>query len=592
LERCLDFIKKTRGEGVDLSEIPLDDRKTYKLLSQGSTIGVFQLETGGMQKNIKQLKPTHIFDLMAMVALYRPGPMKVIPEFIRRKHNPKKIHYQSPQLKEILSRSYGLITYQDDVLLIATRIAGYSWAEADKLRHAMSSKKHRPQMTRLKNKFIKGCIENGLSEKDAEELFRLIEPFGAYGFNKSHSACYAMVAYQTAYMKTHYPIEFMAALLTAEAASGSGPTKDEKITLAVGECQRMGIKVLVPNINQSKIGFTIEEQTDSLENKAIRFGLSAIKNVGQAAIEVILNAREMGGDFKSLSDFCQRVDAQKVNKKVLESLIKAGAMDHFGKRAAMLSGLEKIRTQGTRLQKEKANGQTSLFSDHNPDNYLPEDGLPEMEEFTRQELLSLERELLGFYLTEHPLTPVLASLQEHRTHRLNEINQGISSNQRVKVGGIVTDLKIVLTKATSREMAFVRIEDETNKLEIVVFPKIFARTRSLWVKDKIVCIHGKTNTRDGDQTLIVEEATLLEEAAQKKKKKSLPFDFEVRIPSRIASRKLVELNKLFKQNQGKSKLALSFVDNIGQIKQMILPYGVDYTEELKKKIRTIIDKDS
>ncbi len=591
LERCLDFIKKTKGEEIDLSEIPLDDKKTYKLLSGGHTIGIFQLETSGMQRYITQLKPTTIFDLMAMVALYRPGPMKVIPDFIHRKHNPQEIHFVNPKLKNILSRSYGLITYQDDVLLIATQIAGYTWAEADKLRHAMSSKRHRPQMTRLKNKFVKGCIENGLSEDNAEELFRLIEPFGAYGFNKSHSACYAMVAYQTAFMKANYPVEFMAALLTAEAAAGSGPTKDEKITLAVNECRRMKITVLPPNINQSKVGFTIEDKAGSLEGKAIRFGLSAIKNVGQAAIEVILKAREVGGDFKSLSDFCQRVDAQKVNKKVLESLIKAGAMDKFGKRASMLSGLEKVRAMGMAGQKQKADGQTSLFGEKNPDSYSPEDNLPEMEEFTRQELLSLERELLGFYLTEHPLAPVLTSLKNQRTHQLDQISQGMGVNRRVKIGGVVTDLRVVLTKATSREMAFVELEDETGKLEIVVFPKVFSQTKSIWVRDKIVFVRGRTDVREGSSTLIVENASLLEEKKGEKKGKEIPYDFEIKIPSRISPKKLVELNKMFKQNQGKSKVALSFVDNLGRVKRMVLPYGINYTEELKGKIEELIEKD-
>lgn len=594
LERCLDFIKKTKGEEMDLSEIVLDDKQTFKLLSDGSTVGVFQLDTEGMQRNIRELKPTNIFDLMAMVALYRPGPMQVIPEFIRRKHHPQKIKYLDPKLKEILSRSYGLITYQDDVLLIATQIAGYTWAEADKLRHAMSSKKHRPQMKRLKDKFIKGCLENNLSEEKAEELFRLIEPFGAYGFNKSHSACYAMVAYQTAYMKAHFPVEFMAALLTAEAASSSGPTKDEKITQAVNECRRMKVKVLPPNINKSKVGFAIEEKSDSLEGRSIRFGLSAIKNVGQAAIEMILESREMGGDFKSLSDFCQRVDAQKVNRKVLESLIKAGAMDVFGKRAAMLSGLDKIRAQGAKVQKEKINGQTTLFDNEklkDSDGLNSADRLPEMEEFTRQELLSLEKELLGFYLTEHPLTPVLASLRNHRSHSLDQIGQEINSRQRVKVGGIVTDVRVVLTKATSREMAFVRIEDETGNMEVVVFPKIFSQTKSIWTKDRIVSIRGRSDVREGEKMLIVESATLLEEEKKRKNGKKAAYDFEVEIPAKISSQKLVELNKLFKQNQGKSKVALVFVDKFGRKKQMVLPYGVAYTENLKKKIKEIIGED-
>jgi len=344
---------------------------------------------------------------------------------------------------------------------------------------------------------------------------------------------------------------------------------------------------LRPDINKSKIGFTIEE-------KAVRFGLSAIKNVGEAAVSVILSARDVGGLFTSLIDFCQRIDAQKVNRRVLESLIKAGAMDDFGKRAAMLSGLDKIRAQGAKIQKEKIDGQTTLFDGQeltSEDSLNPTDQLPDMEEFNRQELLSLERELLGFYLTEHPLTPVLASLRQQRSHQLRQISQGMSAGQRVNIGGIITDLRIVLTKATSREMAFVRIEDETGSLEIVVFPKIFAETKNIWVRDRLVAIKGRTDVREGNQTLIVERAVLLEEAKEKKDKKEMPFDFEVEIPSRISSRKLVELNKLFKQNQGKSKVVLSFVDNLGRVKRMVLPYGIDYTEKLKKKIEKIIKQD-
>ena len=593
LEKTLEYLKQTRGKKVDLSEINLEDAGTLKMIASGETTGIFQLESAGMRRLARKLKPNKFSDIAAMVALYRPGPMQWIDEFVASKADPQKIRYPHPDLKQILGETYGIAVYQEQCMQISNLMAGFSMAQADRLRLAIGKKK-KALMTREKKKFIEGAIKNGYKKEVAEKVFALIEKFAGYGFNKAHSTSYAMIAYQTAYLKNYYPIEFMAALLTAESGRSSGPNKDEKVTQAVKECRRLGIKVLRPDINKSKLGFTIEDDPESFEGKAIRFGLSAIKNVGEVAIEVILSSRDVGGEFTSMVDFCQRVEAQKVNRKVLESLIKTGAMSDFGKRAAMLSGLEKIRAQGAKLQKEKANGQTALFENEDfneADGVKLSDQLPEMEEFTRQELLSLERELLGFYLTEHPLTPVLASLQEHRTHRLNEINQGISSNQKVKVGGIVTDLRIVLTKAASKEMAFVRIEDETGKLEIVVFPKIFARTRSLWVKDKIVCIHGKTNARDGEQTLIVEEATLLEETVQKKKKKSLPFDFEVKIPSRIPSRKLVELNKLFKQSQGKSKLALSFVDKTGQIKQIFLPYGVDYTEELKKKIRVIIDKD-
>ena len=592
LEHCLGIIKKASGKEVDLSEIPLDDKKTFDLLSKASTVGVFQLESSGMQRYIKELKPTTIFDLMAMVALYRPGPMQVIPEFIRRKHNPQQIRYLAPQLKEILSRSYGLITFQDDVLLIATQIAGYTWGEADKLRHAMSSKRHRPQMGRLKNKFVQGCIENGLTSEKAEELFRQIEPFGAYGFNKSHASCYAMIAYQTAYMKANYPVEFMAALLTAEAGSSSGPTKDEKITTAVNECRRMDIKVLLPDINRSYVDFTIEENPGSFQDKAIRFGLSAIKNVGQAAIEAILNAREVGGQFKSLTDFCLRVDAQKVNKKVLESLIKAGAMDIFGigKRAAMLSGLDNIRSKGAKIQKEKANGQTSLFENNPGGQAGYEDNLPQMEEFNREELLSLEKQLLGFYLTEHPLTSSLAQIENFRTHKLFQLDKDQHQGQTVKIGGVISDLRIVLTRKNSQEMAFAKVEDDTGTLDLVIFPKIFQKTRTCWVKDKIILAEGRVEYREETLSILIENAGTMETMMKSNQVSQVKAsdEFEVKIPHRISPQKLVELNKLLKQNQGKDKVVLVFVNTLGRQKRMPLPYGVKYSDILAKKIKKII----
>lgn len=590
LEKTLEYIKQTRGLEIDLSEVELNDAESLRMIASGETTGIFQLESSGMRRLAKKLKPTKFSDVAAMVALFRPGPMQWIDEFIASKNDPQKIRYPHPDLKAILAETYGIAVYQEQCMQIANLMAGYTMAQADRLRLAIGKKK-KAVMTRERNKFIQGAMKNGYKKDTAEKVFALIERFVGYGFNKAHATSYAMIAYETAYLKSHYPVEFMTALLTAESGRASGPDKDGKIAQAVEECRRTGIKVLRPDINKSKVGFTIEEESKSTEGKAIRFGLSAIKNVGEAAVGVIISARDVGGPFTSLVDFCQRVDAQKVNRKVLESLIKAGAMDDFGKRAAMLSGLDKVRTRGAKIQKEKINGQTTLFDRQelsDEDSLNPTDQLPDMEEFNRQELLSLERELLGFYLTEHPLTPILASLHQQRSHPLRQIIQGMSVGQRVRIGGIITDLRIVLTKATSREMAFVRIEDETGNLEVVVFPKIFAETKSIWARDRLVAIKGRTDIREGNQTLIVESATLLEEAKEEKDKEEMPFDFEVEIPSRISSKKLVELNKLFKQNQGKSKVALSFVDNLGRAKRMVLPYGVDYTEKLKKKIEEII----
>ncbi len=360
LERAVEYIKQINGQEIDLSEILLDDKPAFEMIASGETTGIFQLESAGMRRLARKLKPNKFSDIAAMVALFRPGPMQWIDEFIASKNNPRLIHYPHPDLKPILASTYGIAVYQEQCMQIANVMAKYTMAEADRLRLAIGKKK-KAIMTRERNRFIEKAQAAGYKKEIAENVFDLIERFAGYGFNKAHSTCYAMIAYQTAYLKAHWPVEFMAALLTAEAVGSSGPAKEEKIALAVEECRRMGIKVLPPDVSQSKVGFTIEDDANSLNGMAIRFGLSAIKNVGEAAIKVILDSREVGGEFKSLMDFCQRVDQQKVNKRVLESLIKAGAMDKFGKRAPMLSGLDKIRAKGVISQRQQANGQESLF---------------------------------------------------------------------------------------------------------------------------------------------------------------------------------------------------------------------------------------
>lgn len=586
LQKALEYVKQLRGEEIDLSEIPLDNSKAYKMIASGETTGLFQLESSGMRRLARKLKPTRFSDIAAMVALFRPGPMQWIDEFIAGKENPKRIHYPHPNLKPILEETYGIAVYQEQCLQIANVMGGYGLGEADILRRAIGKKK-KAIMTRERNKFVKRAQKAGYKKQDAEKVFDLIERFAGYGFNKAHSTSYAMIAYQTAYLKSNYPVEFMTALLTAESHNA------DKIALAVEECRRLGITVLAPDINKSKIGFTVEEKKESFDGKAIRFGLSAIKNVGEAAISVILAAREVGGDFKSLIDFCQRVDAQKVNKKVLESLIKAGAMDVFGKRAAMLSALDKIRAKGAIAQKQKVNGQESLFdnSGSGSSGFEMEDDLPEMEEFSRKELLSLEKGLLGFYLTEHPLTPVLSLLRQKRSHKLYELTLAEPPKRRVRVGGIITRLRIVLTRNSSREMAFAKIEDDTGSFEAVVFPKIFAATRTCWVKDQIILVEGRVEVREENFSLLVENAFPLSivESEEEKEKKGEAVDFEIKIPARISPPKLVELNKLLKQNQGRGKIALVFIDNLGRKRRMVLPFGVNYTKKLADKIDKLLE---
>ncbi len=500
MSQALEFIRRVRGETVNLASIPLDDKKTYEMLSQGETTGIFQMESSGMRRYVKELKPTNIFDLMAMVALYRPGPMGVIPEFIERKHHPEKITYPDPRLAEVLKQSYGIICYQDDVLLTSIALAGYSWEDADKLRKAVG-KKIPTEMKKQQEKFTSGCVANGMNRQKAEEIFHLIEPFAGYGFNKAHAACYATIAYETAYLKANYKVEYMTAVLTAESRANTGPTRDEKIAMIVEECRRMGIMLLPPDANTSSVEFTIEDNQ-------IRFGLSAIKNVGAAAIESILTARDIDGPFTSLIDFTNRVDTSKVNKKTMESMIKAGACDNFGKRSSMLASIGELLEASHKQKKDVAAGQTSLFGGEAP-LHAGSGRLPDLPEISKEERLAYEREFLGFYLTSHPLTDKLHQLKASGSIPLKEISEKDVGN-RITIGGMIAAVKKITTKAGNHEMAFVRLEDATGTIEIVVFPKIYAKTVSIWQKDAVVLVSGKVDEKDDRLTILADDVKLLD----------------------------------------------------------------------------------
>ncbi|MBM3208689.1 DNA polymerase III subunit alpha [Candidatus Shapirobacteria bacterium] len=582
LGRAVEYVRSTKGKEIDLSEISLEDPRVYKLISEGETTGVFQLESAGMRRLGRQLKPSRFSDIAAMVALFRPGPMQWINEFISGKNNPAGVRYSHPALKPILEETYGIAVYQEQCLQIAVTIAGYSWGEADGLRRAIGKKK-KTLMQKEKDKFIAKAIDNGYKKDDAEKIFSLIERFVGYGFNKAHSTSYAMIAYQTAWMKVNYPVEFMAAFLTAESGNA------DKVALGVAECRRMGIVILPPNINKSEVGFSIEAHAGSLEDCAIRFGLSAIKNVGEAAIVEIIKARQLAGEFKSLGDFFQRVDAQKVNKKVLESLIRVGGMDSFGKRAAMLAGLDKLRAQNESLQKQRAAGQASLFQEDNEAHgkIIAEDDLPKIEEFSRQELLRLEQQLLGFYLTEHPLMPLLSLLGEEVTHKLYEVSpETIEVDQKIKVGGILSSIRIAMTKNGVSEMAFATIEDDTGKLEVVVFPRVFSATRSIWAKDQVLLVDGRLEARQGGTSLIADSAISLSTLNQDQPS----FDFTVRVPRGVHAQALVKLNKLLKDSPGEKRGILIFETENGKQRKLALNFGVDYNDGLEKQIKKILSE--
>ncbi len=497
IQETLKFIKDNQGKTVDFSTLGFEDEETYKLLASGETTGIFQLESSGMRRYIKDLKPTTIFDVMAMVALYRPGPMQNIPEFIRRKHNPALISFPDARLKDILSQSYGILTFQDDVLLMTIALAGYSWLDVDKFRKAMG-KKIPSEMKKQHDIFVKGAIKNGLTEKKAEEMFNLIAPFAGYGFNKAHAACYATIAFRTAYLKAHYSVEFMTALLTAESRGSTGPTKNEKIAQAVAECKRLNIPVLSPNINKSDSDFTIEE------NSKVRFGLSAVKNVGGAAIQTILEGRAKG-PFKSFEDFCMKVNLSTVNKKTMESLIKAGAMDAFGNRASLLIQAPEIIDNIHKKKKQQQEGQATLFGETQQDSPTDRKVFAEVDDFSPQEKLIFEKEFLGFYLTSHPFMNELLAIRSIITHEIEFVEEE-TEGKKVIIGGIIETTRRIFTKKNGNEMAFITIANEKGTaIECVVFPKVFSLYKQLLNRDTVVVIEGKIDINNDKPVIIAEK---------------------------------------------------------------------------------------
>lgn len=570
LQSSIDIVKGTRKKDIDLQHIPLDDKKTFEMLSKGDTMGVFQLSGSGMTRYLKDLKPERIEDLMAMVALYRPGPMAQIPEYIERKNNPKKVIYFDKRMKEYLEKSYGLLVYQDDVFMTAIKIADYTWEEADKFRKAVG-KKVPQEMERQKEKFIKGAKKNGMDKKKAEELFKLIEPFSGYGFNKAHAASYGMVAYQTAYMKANYPVEFMCALLTAES------NDTEKISSAVNECKRININVLPPDINESGVGFRIVEDKESLQKKAIRFGLNAIKNVGKAAIKEIIKARKES-KFISYADFLTRVDNRKVNKKVVESLIKVGALSIFGTRAQLLSSLDEIRSK---ISKPKGNkNQQGLFSEK---EIIETSGatsftMVEVEEFSDDELQALERQLLGFSLSAKPVGDLIRKFSHLSTHKIYEISPKESLDEMVKIAAVVSDIRIVITRRTGAEMAFIRVEDDTGALDLVVFPKIFQRTRNFWIDHKPLLITGRVDNKDESPAIIVESIETEDTVDQNKR-------VYIRIPKSFSKSDLNTLKNLLLENPGDKKVTLIFEDD--KYSRIDLNIGINWNEKFAQKIKEL-----
>jgi DNA polymerase-3 subunit alpha len=503
LHNTLRLINDSHGMEITLEEIPLDDGKTYQLLSEARTFGVFQLESQGLRDILRKLKPSVFEDLIALVALYRPGPLGsgMIDDFIQRKHGKAKVEYLLPELEPILSETYGIIVYQEQVMQIASAIAGFSLGRADLLRRAMGKKK--PEvMAEQREIFLKGAVEHGFDQKKAEELFELMAYFAGYGFNKSHSAAYALIAYWTAYLKAHYPRQYMAALLTSEVQN------TDKVIRYINESRDMEIDILSPDVNDSYRDFRVV-------GEAIRFGLAAVKNVGDGAIEAIIDAREAGGPFASLFDFCQRVNLKVVNRRVVESLIKCGAFDTTGeRRAQMMASLDDYLEAAQKRQRDREEGQTSLFDEiEEPSQPMLRPRGPSLPEWEESQLLAYEKEVLGFYITGHPLARFARQLRLYTTANTQTLGD-CRDGEKVSLGGMVFKVRLQTTRKGDR-MAFVTLEDVQGQVDVIVFPEVYKEYSAALENDQPVLVRGTVSWDEDSAKIIADRIVPLAEASNR-----------------------------------------------------------------------------
>ncbi|HET7685483.1 MAG TPA: DNA polymerase III subunit alpha, partial [Candidatus Limnocylindria bacterium] len=507
LADAVELVKLHRSVEIDVDTLPLDDARTFQLLSTGETTGIFQLEGSGMRRYVKELKPTEVRDLAAMVALFRPGPMANIPAYIRRKHGLEPVTYLHDSLEPALRDTYGIFVYQEDIMTAAIAMADYTGPEADNLCYAIRKKKE-DVLRQHEAKFKAGAKKKGIPPGIVDQVFAAFEPFARYGFNKAHATCYGLIAYQTAYLKANYPIEFMTAVLNGFSG------RAEKVAAVIAECRRLGIEVRPPDVQRSHAPFTVE--TDGAgAPEAIRFGLAAIKNVGEGAIEAITSVRDGGeepGPFVSLDDLCRRVDLRTVNKRVLESLIKANALASLGTASALLGALDAALETGQRHQRDVAAGQSTLFDLFAPAADASVAFLDGGEEIPRRERLRWEKELIGLYLSEHPLGDIADVLPDYVTAYTGELAEE-SDQARVTIGGIIQSSRRVVTRSGST-MLVATVEDLQGSVEVVVFPKVFEQTAPAWSDDAVVLISGRVDHRDESAQLLCEAVWSWDDAAR------------------------------------------------------------------------------
>ncbi len=502
IENTVRLVQELKSQKIDITNLPLSDKKTFELLQRGETAGVFQLESSGMTRYLKDLKPTELEDIIVMISLYRPGPMELIPDYILRKHGKKEITYLHPKLEPILKNTYGIMIYQEQLMNAARALAGLTLSEADVLRKAVG-KKIRKLLQEQKEKLIAGCLKNGVAKAIAEKFWALIEPFDRYGFNKSHATSYAMIAYETAYLKAHFPVEFMTSLLNAESGD------IERVAFLIPECKKMAIEVLSPDINKSMAIFTPEFPGGAgakQGNGNIRFGLTAIKNVGANIVQAIIDNRQEQGHFPNLVSLLTRIQHKDLNKKSLESLIKCGALDSLGtERNQALGNIEEIIKFNSLVKREGRSAQTGLFPNHLSSRPLK---LKEVPPASLQEKLAWEKELLGLYITDHPLNRFKTKIENAKAKPIKEVLSNAPEGRYINLAGVISKIQRILTK-TGKPMLFATVEDFDTALEIVVFPDTLEKNQGVWKENTAVLILGKISSRNGEVKLICESATEL-----------------------------------------------------------------------------------
>ncbi|HEX7101290.1 MAG TPA: DNA polymerase III subunit alpha [Nitrolancea sp.] len=587
LGEAVEIIRERRGEELDPKTLPQDDAKTFEMLSNGETFGVFQLESAGMRRYIRELRPSTVAELSAMVALYRPGPMQHIPAYCRAKHGLEPPNYPHQDLAELLDETYGVIVYQDQVLLIAQKFAGYTLGEADIMRKAMG-KKIAEKMAAERQRFISGAGEKGYSKQDAETIFNLIEPFAGYAFNKAHATCYGTISYQTAYLKSNYPAEYMTAVFRLAPSHPSGTAA--RVAAAAAECAKLGIAVLPPDVNRSQVDFTVEDLDDGRE--AIRFGLSTVKNVGEAAVRAIIEARERQPEqrFATFDQFCSEVDWSQVNRRVAESLIKCGALDTLGSRGTLLELLDSGISAAQARQKASKRGQVDMFSTLQIET--PPISAASVNEVTlpQKTLLAWEKELLGFYLSSHPLRDLMPLIRERGYVQLSEIDEEVVG-QQIDTIVLITGVRRLNTKS-NRTMAVCQLEDQSGSIEAVFFPELFESKADLLFEDSIVHVTAKIDSRNERVQLVASAVTAVNDEKPvpiKVREVQLRFPISDDVEGDIQT--MHRVRELFDQFLGDDRVVIHVACGATQ-KRLRAGVQVDWCDDVARAVVELLGPDS